>query len=367
MIPMTQVSTRVEKPNNAVQDLVPVSKGNNLAVATESGQTTTAISDFLAVPTKKKTITVDDAREVAKAAVSLKTCLAELGETCDITYALEWASKQQKANNKEHASLEKERRGYIYDGFQRNTDRINEERRHHENLTAGREDKDWLSKLQSARDKTLKALVNAILYCFLAALTINLIETLMEISQLWQQTSYEELMCGRVQVKAPVAIDWEASTLTIFHAVYNLISSQLATTVDCLFFSAGQYPYYGAALVVILGGPWVLDRVLLLPESLKGAATPLFLIIFLCYDKWIDALQLKRLGLCMVLMALPALFGLNYQYLTFSRSFKSGGIPSVAQVNESIEWFDNAAIFLRMTPIVGGLVWGLMVMFRGSL
>jgi len=88
--------------------------------------------------------------------------LQKSGLPRDPKLALQWAMHQHGSQQIVRSKQQAERRRYMWDGQQRNIDRVIDERRHSESMSVAREDRDWLSKLEGKRDKALIAISRAI-------------------------------------------------------------------------------------------------------------------------------------------------------------------------------------------------------------
>jgi hypothetical protein len=297
-------------------------------------------------PIEKYLISKEDVRGLTDFAITIVNDLAERGETCDVLSAMAMALDILQHNKKVYADCDREFRGYAYDNQQRDKDRSLEERRHREKQAAGREDNQWLEKLQSERNKTTKALLNAVTVGFVAALVYYSITPLQDFFRLLRDTSYQESTCGRALFGEPVSID-NSSSWAMFKSYSSVYQSRILSIMDCLSQSIPWACSLGSALVTTFVGPWLLYKLIPLPESCKSIVMPVFLAFFSCTDGWFPVQHLRQLGLSLALVLFLAWAGLQYQYTLFRDSFKKGGgTPSVAQVKESTEWFDAARTVL---------------------
>ena len=314
------------------------------------------------LPTTKR-IPKDDIDEIVETCLYMKEKCAEHGLTVETHNAMMIAVTKQKSVQELHASEIKEARGYMYDSYQRNIDRAIHERRHHENLAASREDKDWVSKLVSMRDKAMNTLSTTIAYSVFGILALSVIVPLMRDYQNWQQMSYQELFCGREQVLEPTKpIDFASSYTDQWTDFINLVWSYFLFATSCACYTATQFFHQGFVLMLITVVPWIVGKwQQVLPEPIKWLATSALWIYVFYYEGWISKLILKQLGFFVVVLGTLAWFCLHYTYKSFRTSFtKSGRTPSSAQLNKIALAFDDAELIIQVTPVCGGIFWWLM-------
>jgi len=366
---MKDLSSRVHHQAVAGPGLVPEDH-NSIVLATKPAPTTAIAAEFnqsiLTFPMQKQEeIPMEDLLAVVNATSRLQEEFARRGGTISAETAAGLCVSIMLTNKANNADLDKERRGYIYDSHQRNIDRSIKERQHHEKLSAGREDHDWLSKLRSEYAKALKALGNSIALCIFIYLAGCMFMPLFKILQFWQQASLQELMCGDAQVETPVTIDYSTYYLGMFWNSYYSNVSKVNTVFACFNFRASQFYDHVGILLATIAVPWVLQLVVPFFSGSERAVTSVVLVVFFCYEDWIPDFHAMGLGLCLCPFVAMAWGCLRYQYGLYKRSFGNSP-PSVAQVSECTVWFAEVATALYiMSAIFGFVVWGLMTMVLG--
>jgi hypothetical protein len=144
-------------------DVVALSSAPGMSVSNNQIVTTPEHHSTLAVYSTEQSrkITVHRAREVAVAANIIDQVIRESGRSVDPSVSLMCAIEMHKTDRKLEARLQEERRRYMYDHGQRETDRGLSERQHQESLSAMKEDNGWSKKLVETRDMCFGSLITA--------------------------------------------------------------------------------------------------------------------------------------------------------------------------------------------------------------
>lgn len=319
------------------------------------------------------TTTMDDARHVVNLATMLEQACAEQGRNCDQSAALAWAANQQKTDKVLNARLGEEMRRYVYDGAQRTVDRSLSQQQHDEKLAAKNQDKNWLTKLSSSRDKSAAALGRSVFHCFVGSLFINVVRPVFRATQMWRALSVTEMVCyGTGTNYDPLGARPGLLASSPWYGRYasyssadGLTSSVFGDAVTCLNYTIGRAAYFLLVFALLVVGTWVL-RQLVIAERLQQLVASAYLLFVFSINGWVPELHLVRLvfSLAAGATAVQCLFW--YQYKTFREKFRSLGTPQGAAVNESLAWFDDAASIVHMAPIFGGILWLLALKFGGS-
>jgi hypothetical protein len=118
----------------------------------------------LCITELSRQITVQAAREVVAAADILDQVLEESGRPRDPSVTLNWAAELHKTSRKLQARQQEEQRRYMYDNWQRETDRAISEQQHQESISAIKEESGcgWAEKLANIRDRCFESVFTAI-------------------------------------------------------------------------------------------------------------------------------------------------------------------------------------------------------------
>jgi hypothetical protein len=374
-----------ENDENSVPDLiVEQTEDMNRVLTTKSQNTTVATLEarqemaFIApektensehvitVPGPIRT-TIDDARQALALVSMYEQACAEQGRVCDDRAALLWAAQQQKADKILNARRDEELRRYLWDNSQRTVDRSLSQQQHDEKLAAGREDKDWQSKLVSCRDKCHSALIRSFYHCFVGTFLIVVSRPIILLVRLWSTLSTTEMVCyGTGTSFDPKVVTSVSSAWYGRYNSYNYVdswtSAVLGEAATCLTYAIGRVFYVAAALIALNAASWLL-RQMAIAEYMQNFVKAAVLLLILSICGWIPEYHLYRLVFCLGVIASATYFVVNLQFQNVRKNFRRMNTPpQLSLVSQCLEWFDDAVGIIEMIPIVavGGLIFVLV-------
>jgi hypothetical protein len=117
---------------------------------------------FLQDTHEPRQLTLQTAKEIVSSADIIEQALKESGRSYDRNLPMVWAMGNHTTSREISARIQAEKRGYIYDGFQKGIDREISQQQHQESISTMKEEAGWMSQLVAARDRCFGSISTAI-------------------------------------------------------------------------------------------------------------------------------------------------------------------------------------------------------------
>jgi len=294
----------------------------------------------------------DEARNhatmVAEYYTAFRDTLVRNGVRIDEKEALERACRHVELQQQERLALQREARRYHFEGQQRSADRRQRHLIHQESQHLHREERDWVSKLVSARQESVAAVGSAGVWSATGTLGVRLLEVCVRMRDLG--------LTGLFWL-ASDAIFGECSTATaLIHSkeeTYWYITALQGVTSYVPFLEEGTcYIHRSSAAVsglILLGA-----AILLIQRFPQAAQNTVYTFMILLAPVWTGVAPVSNVAASVALhVAVWAISGTMFhvKFCTVKKALKGNGCrgnPSSRDVNEAVEWFDSASTQIRV-------------------
>jgi hypothetical protein len=118
---------------------------------------------FLHDEPQPQQITLQTAKAIVSSADNIEQALKESGRSYDRNLPMEMAMASHMASREISAREQAEKRGYMYDSYQKDVDRKNSKQQHEDTIACIKEEPAWMAQLLNARERGLGAISRAII------------------------------------------------------------------------------------------------------------------------------------------------------------------------------------------------------------
>jgi hypothetical protein len=375
VVPLSDTAFRTPKRqvlarNDSAPHLIPEDNADETGMICSAG-TSTAVDQpqILTLPRSKQS-TPDDANHVVLLVSSFQKNCEKHGIPFDSAIAWKWAMQQQMTDRIIHAQENLDVRRFVYDHSQRTMDRTLSQQQHDENLSAGREDKDWLTKMTNVRDRAYDALVRVVYQSLISIFMVVLAQPVLFMLHLWYTLSTTQLVCYgtgtmydptmMIEIKKSSSHSWwytrYAPTLSY---IDSFTTSAVGDAATCVVFTAGRLLFFIGAIVLVYIASWILHQ-LALSNRIQQVCKSAVLLSLLSTYNWLPKHDLFRMLICLSIIVSVCYCYVSYQFQSARGKFQklNPTLPQVSHVNEYVSWFDDAISLIHIIPFfaVGGLL-----------
>jgi hypothetical protein len=107
-------------------------------------------------------LTLQTAKAVVSSADAIEQALKESGRSYNPNLPMQWAMTNHAVSREISAREQAEKRGYMYDSFQKGLDRDISQHQHQETIACIKEEPKWMQQLLDARNRCLGSISTAI-------------------------------------------------------------------------------------------------------------------------------------------------------------------------------------------------------------
>ena len=331
--------------------------------------------------------TVEELRETVRNAAIMKQHSSEFGLQVKDDLVLKLAVQNRNHNRASFEQRCAEERNRYFEREERRKKREQKDKHHKENLDAAQQDKDWMPKVQGAKERGFQRLGTTVTHCILIVLVVTLVATMRGALEDWRAMSYEELICyGSGTSKDPLqeeetapnnvsmqegATSWSSwfgvsivtnyfgYSLTWQQSLEKLLGFALVERASCLWHTGVRAIYLVVGLLMVQAFAW-LARWMSIPRFIEQPIRWYILISWVYINDWMPMLPtvfLQTVGFSAVVYYVMGAALLQYNSSQARQKFqKLGAAPSISQVNEVLGWFEDTENFFQVTPGVLGVL-----------
>jgi len=376
---------RFQRPQASQQALV-VSTAETVSTAINPH----ARRDTTSVLIEYPQTTVKDLRETVRNAAIMKQHSSEFGLQVKDDLVLQLAIQDRYHNRMSFDQRCAEERNRYFEKEERRKKREQKDKHHKENLDAAQQDKDWMSKVQGAKEHGFQSLGTAVTRCILVVLVVTLFATMWDALQDWHAMSYEELFCyGSGTSKDPLqeeetaandvsvqeaATSWSSwfsvSSVTDYFgsttrimtwppSLENFLGLALVERASCLWHTGARAVYLAIGLLMVQAFAW-LTRWMSIPRCIEQPIRWYILISWVYINDWMPTLPtvfFRAVGFSAVVYYVMGVALLQYNSYQARQTFQKLGVaPSISQVNAVLGLFEDTVLFFQVTPVVLGVL-----------